>query len=137
MRPRPGRAAASLSPPPPAPSLLGSTGPVKKTLAAKLEVFGKLTDKFLLENGGPLAGNAMLASDPGRAGIFARERFRTHAEKGNIGAQSPLLDAPAPPAGPFIEAGLQIAGEGKGQVSNIAFLPVDFFCGIIEIGVGW
>ena len=57
--------------PHPAPSRLGGIGPVEKTLAAKLEVIPEFTDKFLLEERGPLAGNVMLASDPSCGGTFA------------------------------------------------------------------
>ena len=52
------------SPPHPAPSLLQHIGVGAKTLAPKLKMIPELTDKFLLEQRGPLAGNVMLASDP-------------------------------------------------------------------------
>jgi len=66
MRPRPGRAAVPGSPPHPTPSLLRRIGLVEKTLSPKLDMIAKFTGKFLLETGGPLAGNTMFPRAPRR-----------------------------------------------------------------------
>ena len=57
--------------PHPAPSRRQRMSEIAKTLAPKLEVIPELTDKFLLKERGPLAGNIMLAGDPSCGGTFA------------------------------------------------------------------
>jgi hypothetical protein len=65
-----------LSPAHPAPSL----GQVKKPLAFKLKVRADFTNKFLLQPGKTLAGDAMLPGDPGGRGMILTQKFRVNAQ---------------------------------------------------------
>jgi hypothetical protein len=83
-----------------------------KTLTSKPDVIAQLTGKVLLEAGGVLAGNAMLAGAPARRGTLAWQHLRADAQSDEIGTQAPLFGLP--PRDPFLDAGDANTSQGKG-----------------------
>jgi len=97
-------------------------GEVAKTLAPKLEVIPELTDKFLLEERGPLARNVMLASDPSCGGTLAQKMW-ADAQQDNIGAQSALPGSAPASRDPLADTGKPVTGQSQNQGMN-ALRPV-------------
>ena len=133
MRPRPGRAAAPSSPPPPTPSLTSRIRLVKKTLTPKLDMIAKFSGKFLLETRGPLAGNTMFPRAPSRRRMLAGQHLRAHGQGDEIVAQSPLLGLS--PRRPFLDASHPMARDGKWRELFIG-RTVELLCRVIVVSTG-
>jgi hypothetical protein len=83
-----------------------------ETLTAKLDVIAQLASKFLLETGGVLAGDSVLAGAPARRRTLARQHLRANAQSDEIGTQAPLLGLSA--RDPFLDAGDAKTSQSKG-----------------------
>jgi hypothetical protein len=115
---------------------LSRIGEVAKPLAPKLEMISQLTDKFLLEKRGPLAGNAMLAGDPGCGGLLA-QKMGADAQEDNIGTHSALAGPAPAPRDPLAYPSKPVTRQNQHQ-GMIAFRTVgavDRVCGIIKAGI--
>jgi hypothetical protein len=83
-----------------------------ETLTSKLDVIAQLTGKFLLETGGVLAGDSVLAGAPARRWTRAGQHLRADAQSDEIRTQAPLLGLS--PRDPFLDAGDANTGQGEG-----------------------
>jgi hypothetical protein len=110
---------------------------IAKTLAPKLKMIPELTDKFLLEQRGPLAGNTMLASDPSCGGTFAQKMW-ADAQQDNIGAQSALSGTAPASRDPLSDTGKPLTGQSQNQgVSALRTVrAVNRVRRIVNIGTG-
>jgi hypothetical protein len=110
---------------------------IAKTLAPKLEVIPELTDKFLLEKRGPLAGNIMLASDPSCRGTLA-QKMRADAQQNNIRPQGALPGTAPASRDPLADTGEPFTGQSQNQgVSALCTIrAVNRVRRIVNIGTG-
>ena len=83
-----------------------------ETLTSKPDVIAQMTRKFLLEPGGVLARNTMLAGAPARRGTLAWQHLRADAQSDEIGTQASLFGLS--PRDPFLDAGDANTSQGKG-----------------------
>ena len=105
-----------------------------ETLTAKPDVVTQLAGKFLLETGGVLAGNAVLAGAPARRGTLAGQHLRANAQRDEIGTQASLPGLAS--RDPFLDAGDANASQSKG-CAETADLVIELCCRIVKASVRW
>jgi hypothetical protein len=112
---------------------------VQETLAAKLNIRADVDGKFAPKFACPLAGHAMLLTDPRRAWVLRRQELRSNGEQHNIGSESAILCATPSTSDPFAAARQGVAGQNSNKV-GVTWLPclrVDMVCRIVKTAIRW